>query len=75
MNQEITSSILVNQWENYSAVTKWFRNIENKPNSSFIIFDIQNFNPSISLSSFNRATEFGKGIYNLSNDEISIVMQ
>ena len=75
MNQEITSSILVNQWKNYSAVTKWFRNIENKPNSSFIIFDIQNFNPSISLSSFNRATEFGKGIYNLSNDEISIVMQ
>ena len=75
MNQEITSSILVNQWKSYSAVTKWFRNIENKPNSSFIIFDIQNFNPSISLSSFNRATEFGKGIYNLSNDEISIVMQ
>ena len=75
MNQEITSSILFNQWKNYSAVTKWFRNIENKPNCSFIIFDIQDFYPSISLSLFNKVIEFGKGIYNLSNDEISIVMQ
>ena len=29
MNKEITSSIQVNQWKNFSAVIKWFRNIEN----------------------------------------------
>ena len=56
---------------------KWFRNIENKPNCSFIIFDIQNFYPSILFCCqlFNRAIEFGKEIYNLSNDDISIIMQ
>ena len=56
---------------------KWFRNTENKPNCSFIIFDIQNFYPSILFCCqlFNRAIEFGKEIYNLSNDDISIIMQ
>ena len=40
-----------------------------------IIFHIQDFYSSISLSLFNRAIEFGKEIYNLSNDEISIITQ
>ena len=59
MNKEITSSIRVNQWKNSSAVIKWFINIENKSNYSFIIFDIQDFYPSISLSLFNKKIEFG----------------
>ena len=53
MNKEISSSIGVSQWKNSSAVIKWFRNIENKPNCSFIIFNIQDFYPSISLTLFN----------------------
>ena len=57
MNQDITFSIHVNQWKNSSAVIKWFRNIDNKPNCSFIIFSIQNFYPSDLLSLFNRAIE------------------
>ena len=53
MNKDTTSSIRVNQWKNSSAVMKWFRNIEKKPtNCSSIIFDIQDFYPSISLSLF-----------------------
>ena len=57
MNKDITFSINVNQWKNSSAVIKWFRNIDNKPNCSFIIFSIQNFYPSDLLSLFNRAIE------------------
>ena len=57
MNKDITFSIHVNQWKNFSAVIKWFRNIDNKPNCSFIIFSIQNFYPSDLLSLFNRAIE------------------
>ena len=64
MNKEITSSIQVNQWKNSSAVLNRLE-IE-KINCSFIIFDIQDFYPSISLSLFNRTIEFGKEIYNLS---------
>ena len=60
MNKEITSSIHVNQWKNTSAVIKWFinieniKNIENTPNCSLIIFDIQDFYLSISLSLFTK---------------------
>ena len=32
MNKKNTSSIHVNQWKNSSAVIKWFKNTENKPN-------------------------------------------
>ena len=70
MNKEITSSIQVNQWKNFSVVIKWFRNIENKPKFSLIIFDIQEFYPSISLSLFNKAIKFVKEICILSNDDI-----
>ena len=55
MNKEITSYIQVNQWKNSSAVIKRSRNIENKQNCSFIMFDIQDFYPLISLSLFNGA--------------------
>ena len=75
MNKEITSFIQVNQWKKSSAVIKWYRNIENKRNCSFIIFDTQDFYPSISLSLFNGAIEYEKEIYNLSNDKSSIIMQ
>ena len=75
MHKEITSCIQVNQWKNSSVVIKWFRNIENKPDCSFIIFDIEDFYESILSSLFSRAIEYGKEIYNLSNDETSINMQ
>ena len=71
MNKQILSFIHVNQWKNLSAVIKWSRNIENKPNCSFTIFDIQDFPLSLS----KRAIEFGKETYNLSNDEYSINTQ
>ena len=75
MHKEITSCIQVNRWKNSSVVIKWFKNIENKPDCSFIIFDIEDFYESISSSLFNKAIEFGKEIYNLSNDETFINMQ
>ena len=47
ISEKLISSIQVNQWKNYSAVMKWFRNIENKNNSSFIVFAIGHFYTSI----------------------------
>ena len=59
----------VKQWKNSSAVIKWFRNMENKPNCSFFIFDIQDFYSSVSLSEeLNLEKKY-------TNDEISILMQ
>ena len=55
INEKITSSIGVNQWKNSNAVIEWFKNILNKSKRSFIVFDIENFYPSISLTLFNNA--------------------
>ena len=48
-NEKITSSIDDNQWKNSNAVIEWFKNIQNKSKCSCIVFDIENFYPSISL--------------------------
>ena len=42
ISEKLTYSIQVNQWKNYSAVMKWFKN-----NSSFIVFAIEHFYTSI----------------------------
>ena len=47
ISEKSTSSIQVNPRKNYSAVMKWFKNIENKNNSSFIVFAIELFYTSI----------------------------
>ena len=56
INKKLTSSIQVNQWKNSSAVIEWFKNMQNKNNCSFIVFDIEKFfYPSISLTMLSNA--------------------
>ena len=43
INKKSTPSIQVNQFKNSFAVIKWFKNIKNKNNCSFIVFDIEKF--------------------------------
>ena len=45
INRDVLSSVQVNQWKNSQAVTEWFKNIQNKNNASFIVFDITSFYP------------------------------
>ena len=66
INKKLTSSVQVNQWKNSSAIIKWFKNIQNKNNCLFIVFDIENFYPSISLTLFNNAIQFAKEINDIS---------
>ena len=45
INSDVLSSVQVNQWKNSQAVVEWFKNIRNKNNASFIVFDIKSFYP------------------------------
>ena len=45
INSDVLSSVEVNQWKNSQAVVEWFKNIRNKNNASFIVFDIKSFYP------------------------------
>ena len=74
INEKITSSMSVNQWKNSNAVIEWFKNIQNKSKRSFIVFDIENFYPSISLTLFNNAIQFAKEICEIPDNDLSIIM-
>ena len=46
INKKLISSVQLNQWKNSPAVIKWFKNIQNKNNYSYIVFNIENLYPS-----------------------------
>ena len=71
---KIVSLISVNQWENSTSVTDWYKTIPNKDHYRFIIFDIENFYPSISLEIFNEALNFAKTPTDISETDVSIMM-
>ena len=50
INNKIRSILNVNQWKNSLSVIDWFRDINNKPNHTFLSFDIVEFYPSITES-------------------------
>ena len=65
----------VNQWKNSQAVVEWFKNIRNKNNASFIVFDIESFYPSISRKLFHEAVDFVKTSPYIPDKDISIIIQ
>ena len=74
INSDVPSSVQVNQWKNSQAVVEWFKNIRNKNNASFIVFNIESFYPSISPELFHKAINFVKTICDIPDKDISIIM-
>ena len=64
-----------NQWKNSQAIVEWFKNIRNKNNALFIVFDIESFYPSISPGLFHKAINFVKTSRDIPDKDISIIMQ
>ena len=75
INQKLRSVTEVNQWKNSHSVIEWFKNIRNKRNASFFVFDIESFYPSISLNLLEDAINFAKTVCNISGHDIAIIMQ
>ena len=50
INNKLRSKLQVNQWKNATLVIDWFNSINNKPNRTFLSFDIVEFYPSITES-------------------------
>ena len=72
---KIVSLANVNQWKNSASVIEWYKTISNKDQYRFIIFDIENFYPSISIELFNEALNFVKTLTDISETGVSIMMQ
>ena len=75
INNSLLSNTKVNQWKNTSDATSWFKNINNKKQSSFTNFDIENFFPSISEKLLTDALNLAKSSINITEQELSIIMQ
>ena len=71
---KIVSLANVNQWKNSTLVIEWYKTIPNKDQYRFI-FDIENFYPSISIELFNEALNFVKTLTDISETDVSIMMQ
>lgn len=75
INNEIQISTQVNQWKNTSAVIDWFKAIRNKPNTTFITFDVVNFYPSIDRELLMKALNFAEKYTPITKVEIDVIMQ
>ena len=72
INSKIVNSTKLNQWKNTESGIIWFNELTNKPDRSFISFDIVDFYPSISenllldalsfASNYDKTTEYEKNI-------------
>ena len=71
---KMRSSTLLNQWKNTSSVIKWFKNIRNKSNHTFVIFDIDSFYPSISENLLKNAISYAKQYVTITDQEVDIIM-
>ena len=71
---EMRSTTLLNQWKNTSSVIKWFKNISNNSNHTFVIFDIDSFYPSISENLLKNAISHAKQYVTITDQEVDIIM-
>ena len=70
INSKVRDLSSVNQWQETSTVTKWFKNIKNKKKCIFMQFDIEEFYPSISKELLLKAITYAKTLVNISDEEI-----
>ena len=60
INQKLRDILKINQWKNTQGVVDWFKNLRNKKKLKFVVFDIENFYPSISEKLLKDALNFAK---------------
>ena len=65
----------LNQWKNVYSVIEWFKNLKGKANMSFIIFDIVNFYPTITLELLLKALTWAGQLVDISDQEKEIIIQ
>ena len=59
----------LNQWKNTDSVLAWLKSLGNKPNPSFISFDIVDFYPSILEELLKEALTFASQYDNITDNE------
>ena len=63
------------QWKNVYSVIEWFKTLKNKKNLSFIVFDVVNYYPSITLELLMKALMWARQFVDISDEEIDIIVE
>ena len=63
------------QWKNVYSVIEWFKALKNKNNLSFIVFDVVNYYPSITLELLMKALMWARQFVDISDEEIDIIVE
>ena len=73
INTELRNKIKVNQCQNSSEVIEWFKNIPNKKECTFTVFDIQEFYPSITEDLLKQAILFAQNSVSIPPKYIDVI--
>ena len=75
INSRLRASLGVNQWKDKMEVIRWFKGIENKSQHKFVVFDIENFYPSITEELLKKAINFASRRVGVQNEDKEVVFQ
>ena len=73
INTSLRNLIKVNQWKDIREVIEWFKNITNKQEHKFIVFDIKEFYPTITKDLLTKCLKFAEEKVQISNDDKKII--
>ena len=73
INSDIIEKIQLNQWCNNDGVLKWFNNITDKSNGSFIQCDIREFYASITENILHQRLKFAKQHTDIDKNDLRII--
>ena len=73
INAELKSILALNQWKCTHNVTDWFKGINEKHCYKFLIFDINDFYPSITKKLLNNPISFAEQHIEISNEHKTII--
>lgn len=74
INTKVRSKTLLLQWKNTADVLKWYKNIDNKADQTFITFDVVDFYPSITAKLLSSALDFAALYTKITNEERNIIL-
>jgi hypothetical protein len=73
INDTIRTKLKINQWKNTQSVIKWFNNISNKTQYSFLTFDITEFYPSITEDLLDKAISWAQTMITIPKQHITTI--
>ena len=73
--QEIRENTNLKSWKNSDSVIDWFKNLSNKKDKTFIIFDVVEFYPTITEDVLKKALEWASQFVDISEQEKEIIIK